>query len=142
MTVYTLTVATSVGLAIATAATKPTALEVSLASDLLTVDGLKPATYRTKGTERPIFRSGTVVAGDVASWPLQHVLKRQVGWRTAMASGGRILVGDALFEVLRMELPLVPRSGDQLLRAGETWTVVAFDDATLETRWRIYGRRT
>lgn len=142
MTVYTLSVSSTIGVAIGTAATKPSALEVSLAADLLTVDGLKPATYRTKGSERPLFRSGTVIAGDVVSWPLQHVLKREVGWRAAMMAAGRLLVGDAVFEVLRMELPLVPRPGDQLLRSGEVWNVVAFDDATLETRWRIYARRT
>ena len=110
---------------------------VGMAGDCLLFDGVEPAVYRVQGTKAQ--SKGTMTETGMSAYLVPHALKRQVTRRELWASNGRLLEGDVAFEIPRLELPVQPRPGDLIYLDGR-WSVLAADEATLRTRWRVFAR--
>jgi len=102
-------------------------------------------------TEAVTYRSLTSGALDDAgavstTWAevaITKALKRQVSVRAVEAGGGRLKMGDALWELAADELgAVVPKEGDQVVDGdAQTWRVVAVDRKPAVSMFRVYGRR-
>jgi len=109
--------------------------------DYAVFDGTEALTFRSRTT-------GTATDAGKASvtWAtvaITKALRRQVSLRAIEAGGGRLKMGDAVFELAAEELGDVePKEGDQLVTAdGHTWRVVAVDRKPLVGMFRVFGRR-
>lgn len=111
---------------------------LGIRGDCLLFDGVETMTYRSAGTKTA--SKGTYTETGWVAYVCPHALKRQVTRRELWASNGRLREGDAAFEFPRLELPVQPREGDAIFLAGERWNVIAADEATLRSRWRVFGR--
>ncbi len=113
-------------------------LDLGLAGDCLLFDGVGVITYRVQGTKSAV--KGSMVETGASYYVVQHALRREVNRREVLGSSGRFRIGDVVFEVPALEMPIQPREGDSLFQDGERWSVLQADQATLNTRWRVYAR--
>lgn len=111
---------------------------VGLAGDCLTFDGVRAIQYVQAGSKTVV--KGTVVEASPIAYTIPHALRRQVSIRQVGMSGGRLRMSDAIFEIPQLELSITPREGDRIHIGAERWDVIAVDNATLGTRWRVYSR--
>lgn len=113
-------------------------IALGLEDHYLFFHGLEAITYRRAGTLT--WSKGIALELGAIAIPVAHVLRRQIGRREILASGGRFLAGDVVFEIPRALFALTPRPGDTIDAGGATWNVIAGDEATLRTRWRVFAR--
>lgn len=127
------------GMAMANAAVKKGSMAgVGIAGDSLLFDGADIITYRIQGTK--VTTNGKLIETGAASYAIPRALRREVSRRELFASGGRFRVGDTVFEIAKLELATRPREGDHITSRGERWSVLACDESTLSTRWRVFAR--
>lgn len=104
------------------------------------------------GTEAITFRSrGAAVLDDggkrTTAWTaiaITKALRRQVSLRAIEAGGGRLKMGDAVWELAAAELGagVEPKEGDQIVDTdAKTWRLVAVDRKPLVGMFRVFGRR-
>ena len=113
-------------------------LDLGLAGDCLLFDGVGVVTYRVHGTKSAV--KGSLVETGASYYVVQHALRREVNRREVLGSSGRFRIGDVVFEIPAIEMPVQPREGDAIFQNGERWSVLQADQATLNTRWRVYAR--
>lgn len=113
-------------------------MDLDLADDYLILDGLEPVTVRTFSA-RSLNDAGTISATstDVA---VASALRRQMDLREIDQSGGKLRLGDIVWEVPVTLHPNQINEGDLVIAGTETWAVMRVDLATLRTRWRLVAR--
>lgn len=106
--------------------------------DYTVFDGLEEITVTSKGA-RTVADSGTVSYSETTD--TVSALKRQVTNRQIQAAGGKLKVGDTMWEVPYMTT-ITPKIGDTILDAsGDLWRVVWVDDKPVISMWRVFGRQ-
>jgi hypothetical protein len=93
---------------------------------LAVVDGLTTVTLKN--------RAGVTVATPSA-------LRRQISNRELDNSGGRYKAGDVRFHFEQAGAGVGPDLGGTITDAAGVWTIVAFENATLSTRWACVCRK-
>jgi hypothetical protein len=90
------------------------------------VDGLEAVTLVRRGTDNT---------------EITHALQRALSTSEIAASDGRYIAGDVRWHIPEVEAVTAPRLGDQIEdAAGNRWTILARQLATLEHRWRLICR--
>lgn len=115
----------------------------SIARDLATFADTE-VIHIIQETTNGVNAAGVQEPSDRQLYPVHHALRRQVSQRDIAVFQGRVRITDTRFEVMRADLPegVVPKIEDRLLTEGdEEWDIVAVDDSTVRTRFRIFARK-
>ncbi len=111
---------------------------LGIAGDALLFDGARAIQYVQAGAKT--ITKGKIAEAVPTSYTIPHALRRQVSIRQAQLSGGKLRTSDGYWEIPVLELPITPREGDFIHVAANRWQVIACDEATHSTRWRVYAR--
>lgn len=111
---------------------------LDLSEDFEVFDGLAAATY-TKYTGE-VDATGRLSHTVNQVYRCNNVLRREVSERDLQLKEGMVRISDTKFEVPKEDLPVEPNFGDKLLYGGVEYEVVAWEESTLSTRWRLWVR--
>ena len=101
-------------------------------------DGLETITVTSRG-DRTVADDGTVTFATVTD--TLQALKRLVTNRQIQKAGGKLKVGDTMWEVPYMTT-IEPKIGDTILDSnGKTWRVVWVDNKPVISMWRVFGSK-
>lgn len=100
-------------------------------------DGRETVTITQKGA-RTIADDGSATWAEVTE--NVSALKRLVSNRQITNSGGKLKVGDTMWEVPYL-VNVTPKIGDTLTEGSSVWVIVWVDNKPILEMWRVYARK-